>query len=228
MSKKITDDRFSRVITINDDKVELLEVLGCICCGSIHNLIPYTIDGFYSAIVHLSYYKPLKKFKIHSDFIPVCLRCSIEFQRWIFFYSNFIRAKLFGGFFYILSVIGILTLISNHLLQIISITIITAYFLSFNFHLSKKIKYMEYNPNDYIDISKKKVFLKHQGTKTWLKYEEWFKETIYHRLYIKEGSDIPKIRYQCSDFINCCFCGAKVLKNDIKCVKCEQFLPLVR
>ena len=86
---------------------------------------------------------------------------------------------------------------------------------------------MDNNPHDFIHISKNQIHLRHQGTKRWLKYEEWIKETIYYRLYLKEGINIPTIHYQYSDFTDCCYCGAKVLKDDIKCVKCEQFLPLI-
>ncbi|MHA1104913.1 MAG: hypothetical protein ACTSPN_04235 [Promethearchaeota archaeon] len=227
MNNKAANDRIYSFKADNQKKIEFLQVLGCICCGSVRNLIPYDIDNFYCTIKHLNVYQPLEKVQTNSDFIPVCIRCSIEFQRWMFFYSNFMKIKFFCIIFYLLSVIGILTLISSHLLQTISIILITTYFFRLNFHLSKKINCLDYDPHDFIDNSKSEILLKHQGSKKWLNFNEWIKETIYYRLYIKEGNKIPTINYHCSDFTKCCYCGAKVLKNDIKCVKCERFLPLI-
>ena len=224
MDNKATNNSF---IVSNQEKIEFLQVLGCICCGSTRNLIPYNAADFYNSLTHLSVYKPLERLQINSDFIPVCIRCSIEFQRWMFFYSHFFKVKFISSFIYLLSVIAILALISSHLLQIVSITLINTYFFRVNFYFSKKIKCLDYNPHDFIDASKSDVLLKHKQTNRWLKYNDWIKETIYFRLYIEEGKKIPTIRYQCSDFTKCCYCGAKVLKDDIKCVKCEHFLPLL-
>lgn len=222
MSKKVTNSRKK-----SQEKNECLQVLGCICCGTVHNLIPYDIDNFYDPIKHLNFYKPISRFNISSDLVPVCLRCSIEFQRWLYVYSYFKKVRFLSSIIFLLSIIGLITIISSHLLLTISIISIATYLIIFNFQLSKKIKSMDCNPHDFIHISKNQILLRHYGTKRWLKYEEWIKETIYYRLYLEEGTKIPAIHYQCSDFTNCCYCGAKVLKDDIKCVKCEKYLPLI-
>ncbi len=227
MKQKVSNNRKNSFAVGNHEAIEILPVLGCICCGSDHNLIPYNVDNFYSSLTRLNVYHPLQRLQINSDFVPVCLRCSIEFQRWIFFYSYFFKVKLYNVFIYLSSIIVIFTLISSHFWQFTCIALTTTCFFKVNFHLFKRIKNLNYNPHYFIYIHKNEVRLKHRWTQRWLKYDEWVKETIYYRLYIEEGNKIPTINYQNSDFTECYYCGAKVLKKDIKCVKCEQFLPLM-
>ena len=63
----------------DDSLNSILSVLKCVKCGSHHNLFPYPINQLKDFI------KIKRKFKSRISstlFIPLCFRCTDEFERW--------------------------------------------------------------------------------------------------------------------------------------------------
>ncbi|MFX0059018.1 MAG: hypothetical protein ACFE8J_12025 [Candidatus Heimdallarchaeota archaeon] len=214
-------------MTIKDDTflIEAFKHLKCIKCGYDYNIMPL-------ALRNILYIKKFRKsrfnYRLSSLFIPVCMRCILEFQAWKRFKTNFIKSFLKSAIFTTFISILIWNIYNNLWGTIIIISLFIGIFIAYNVNLYRKLKKMEYFPKKYMKFDKKGDFyVKSEKSSTWKEYIHWLKDTIYEVKYLNEFYYLSQLNERKKQFINCIYCGEKVKRKDIKCFNCGKLLPLL-
>jgi hypothetical protein len=207
---------------------QILGVLKCIKCNSHENIVPYPIKKLSSFIIAGQSKPQIKKKISHSLFVPICLRCTIEFDRWKRISNNNIRKKYLNLIYILIFSIICYLLVDNLFILIASIIIFSIWLLMNLIHETGNLKKMEFNPRKYMMFEDfDKLYIKSEKSPCWVEFIEWIKDVLYERIYLMECSDIKFISSNKDEFIKCVHCGAKVKKSDIKCLKCNNYLPLM-
>lgn len=208
---------------LNDD----FKVLKCIKCGYQHNLVQFAIKIIYNSKIKKKS-RSYNRNKISSLYIPVCMRCSLEFQAWKRFKRNFYHSIIKNIICFLIIFPLIWSIYHDFWFRLIILMLFASIFFIGGFKLFLKLKKMEYNPKRYMNFDKEGNFnVKPEQSEDWKIYIEWLKETFYENVYLKMNCASPLLNSQRSTIINCTYCGAKVMKKDIKCFKCGKLLPLI-
>lgn len=207
---------------------KILGVLKCAKCNSHENIVPYPIKQLSSYLIEGKNKSQIKKKISQSLFVPICLRCTIEFDRWKRIKRNNTRKKYLNLLYILIFSVICYLLVDNLIILISSIIIFSIWLLRNVINESIYLKKMDYNPRKYMIFKNfDKLFIKSEKSPNWVEFIQWIKDVLYERIYVMECSDIRFISHNKDEFINCVHCGAKVKKSDIKCLKCDNYLPLV-
>ena len=202
----------------------ILSALTCLKCGSNHNMVPYPINEIKKFVI----LGKINKSKISSTlFVPLCFRCSTEFDRWKRYKANLKRARIRYSILLILISLSIYFLTDNLWLFFSAELCLLIMLLTNYFKATKYVDQMEYHPRNYMYFKDyDRFYVKPENSDKWLEFIDWIRETLYNQIYIKECKDISFMKINKEDFIKCEYCGAKVSKNDVSCIKCTRLLPL--
>jgi hypothetical protein len=210
-----------------NEMINSFQILKCLCCGTYNNLVPYPI---YKLLYKKFNFKTLiaRQYKNKNILIPVCLRCSIEFQRWKNFRSYYIRRLLEIASYMIILGGLILLYLSNLIILAFLFGVLIVSLVYYGWKDFQRLNRMEYNPVNFIQITgEDQIKFKSHKLQKFVDHEEWLREVIYERYYEKEGQGLKGYKQADFKFTTCLFCNAKVRKQDIKCFKCGQYLPLL-
>lgn len=196
-----------------------IEFLKCFKCETNRNLIPYPLNQIYKS--------KIKKFKKENDhlYVPVCLKCQLEFQRWNRFNKNYKRKNI-ESLIYIITVFFLMwVIIENFWINFSLLILISGILLKYNLQTQKFLRKMDYYPKKYIKYTKNNViYLRSESSIVWVPYLEWIRDILYERYYqlnCENNSD------KMNRIIYCINCGAKIKRTYAKCHKCGNLLPLI-
>lgn len=206
---------------------ELLHYVKCVKCGAHHRLIPLNFNDILG-VKRNKESRSLKSSNIVNTLVPVCTRCSLDFQRWKRFDTKYKRKMYKCTIYCSFTILLIFDIIISSLFGFILFCIIAGIWIFYNLKQWRKSKQMEFYPQNYIHYAKDgSISLKSNFSSRWIKLSEWLKEAVYERVYLLEAVDIPYVSYTKNDFVQCVYCGSKVLRSSITCFRCEKILPLV-
>ena len=209
---------------LSNNKIEIestLKFLKCFKCEVNRNLIPYPIDE-----IHKSKIKKFRKNKLNV-FIPICLKCSLEFQRWKRFNKNYKRKNIESLVYIITTFSLIWVMIENFWVNFSLLILIIGILINYNFQSRKYQKKMEFYPKKYIYYSKDEdIYIKPENSLVWIPYLEWIREIMYEGYYQEKCEKAFYEINQDSNILKCIHCGVTIRRFYTKCHKCGNLLPL--
>jgi hypothetical protein len=187
-------------------------------------MVPYPVNQIKKFVIQ----GKINKSKISSSlFVPLCFRCTTEFERWKRYKANLRRTRIRYSIILGLISLSIYFLIDNLWLFLSAETSLIIMLVTNYFKATKYVDKMEYRPRNFMYFEDyDKFYVKPENSEVWFEFIDWIRETIYNQIYIKECKDISFMKIKKEDFIKCEYCGAKVSKNDVSCIKCARLLPL--